>query len=113
MRKIVAGLTVGLAAALVVLVVTNLEAFRTVELKTYDWPLIRTADPLAAREDIALIESDEGSLRNLQPHAGMWPWPRVVHASLIEYLMRGKPALIVYDVLFADADDQFKGSAGE
>ena len=28
----------------------------------------------------------------------------MVHASLIDYLSRGKPALIVYDVLFADAD---------
>jgi adenylate cyclase len=27
-----------------------------------------------------------------------------VHASLIDYLSRGKPALIVYDVLFADPD---------
>ena len=104
MRKAVAGLTVGLAAALVVLVLTSLDAFRTVELKTYDWRLTRTANPLSARKDIALIEIDEYSLRNLQPHAGRWPWPRVVHASLVEYLMRGKPALIVYDVLFADSD---------
>ena len=35
---------------------------------------------------------------------GRWPWPRVVHASLIDYLNRGKPKLIVYDVLFADED---------
>ena len=76
----------------------------TVELKTYDWRLARTADPSTARKDIALVEIDEYSLRNLQQHAGRWPWPRVVHASLIDYLNRGKPKLIVYDVLFADAD---------
>ena len=28
------------------------------------------------------IEIDEYSLRNLQPNAGRWPWPRVVHAML-------------------------------
>ena len=104
MRKAVAGLLVGACAAGLVLALTNIEAFQTVELKTYDWRLSRTADPSTARQDIALVEIDESSLRNLQQHAGRWPWPRVVHASLIDYLNRGKPKLIVYDVLFADED---------
>ena len=104
MRKAAAGLLIGTCAAAIVLALTNLEAFHTVELKTYDWRLSRTADPSTARKDIALIEIDEYSLRNLQQHAGRWPWPRVVHASLIDYLNRGKPKLIVYDVLFADED---------
>ena len=104
MRKAAAGLVVWLCAAGLVLVLTNLEAFRTVELKTYDWRLARTASPSSARKDIALVEIDEYSLRNLQEPAGRWPWPRVIHGSLIEYLNRGKPALIVFDVLFADAD---------
>jgi adenylate cyclase len=104
MRKAVAGLLLGLCAAAIVLALTNVDAFRTVELKTYDWRLTRTADPATARNDIALIEIDEYSLRNLQQHAGRWPWPRVVHASLIDYLSRGNPKLIVYDVVFADAD---------
>ena len=95
---------VGACAAGIVLALTNLDAFRTVELKTYDWRLARTADPSAARKDIALVEIDEYSLRNLQQHAGKWPWPRVVHASLIDYLNRGKPTLIACDVLFADED---------
>ena len=103
-RKAAAGLLIGMCAAGLVLALTNLEAFHTVELKTYDWRLTRTADPSTARTDIALVEIDEYSLRNLQQHAGRWPWPRVVHASLIDYLNRGKPKLIVYDVLFADED---------
>jgi adenylate cyclase len=103
-RKAAAGLLVGVCAAAVVLALTNLEAFRTVELKTYDWRLARTADPSTARKDIALVEIDEYSLRNLQEHAGRWPWPRVVHASILEFINRGGPALIVVDVLFAEAD---------
>ncbi len=103
-RKAAAGLLIGTCAAVLVLALTDLEAFRTVELKTYDWRLSRTADPSTARKDISLVEIDEYSLRNLQQHAGRWPWPRVVHASLIDYLSRGKPKLIVYDVLFADED---------
>jgi adenylate cyclase len=104
LRKALAGVLVGLCAAAVVLALTNFEGLRTVELKTYDWRLARTADPSSARKDIALVEIDEYSLRNLEKLAGRWPWPRVVHADLIDYLNRGKPALIVYDVLFAEAD---------
>ncbi len=103
-RKGLAGLLVGACAAGIVLALTSLNAFRTVELKTYDWRLARVADPSTARKDIALVEIDEYSLRNLQKHAGRWPWPRVVHASLIDYLNRGRPRLIAYDVLFADED---------
>src|SRR5688500_2616752 len=103
-RKAVAGLVIGVCASAIVLALTNLQAFRTVELKTYDWRLAHTAEPSTARKDIALVEIDEATLYNLQKLAGRWPWPRVVHASLIEYLNRGKPAAIVYDVLFADPD---------
>jgi len=113
LRKAAAGLIVGLCAAALVLALTDLEAFRTVEVKTYDWRLSLTADPSTARKDIALVEIDEYSLRNLQPNAGRWPWPRLVHANLIEYLNRGKPAMIVYDVNFAEADDRTFKFGGE
>ena len=56
--------------------------FRRVELKTYDWRLTHTAQPRAARQDIALVEIDEYSLRNLEPNAGRWPWPRAIHSML-------------------------------
>jgi adenylate cyclase len=103
-RKAVAGLLVGLGASGLVLAFTDAEALRTIELKTYDWRMARTVNPATARTDIVLVEIDEYSLRNLQPHAGRWPWPRVVHASLLDYLQRGRPKLIAYDVNFAEAD---------
>jgi adenylate cyclase len=112
-RKAAAGLLIGMSAAAIVVALTNLEAFRTVELKTYDWRLARTADPSTARNDIALVEIDEYSLRNLEPNAGRWPWPRIVHATLIDYLRRGNPTLIVYDVNFAEADNRSFEMAGE
>jgi len=112
--KSVAGLLVGLGAAALVLGTdlvsgalaggSGLHALQTVELKTYDWRLTRTARPETARKDIALVEIDEYSLRNLQPYAGRWPWPRVVHAMLLDYLARAPAKIIVYDVNFAEAD---------
>jgi CHASE2 domain-containing sensor protein len=66
--------------------------------------LSHTARPDTARTDIALVEIDEYSLRNLQPNAGRWPWPRAVHSMLIDYLARAPAKVIAYDVLFTEAD---------
>jgi adenylate cyclase len=85
---------------------SGLQPFDALELKTYDWRLSSTARPETARQDIALIEIDEYSLRNLEPNAGRWPWPRVVHSSLIDYLARAPAKLIVYDVNFAAPDSR-------
>jgi adenylate cyclase len=111
-KKAVAGLSIGLAGSAILLLLNLLFALlaggagrhplRTVELKTYDWRLERTARPATARQDVALVEIDEYTLRNLQPNVGRWPWPRVVHASLFDYLSRGQPRVIAYDVNFAD-----------
>ena len=113
MRKAAVGLLIGFCAAAIVLLLTNLQAFQTVELKTYDWRLTRTADPSTARKDIVLVEIDEYSLRNLEADAGRWPWPRIVHAALLAYLQRGKPSHIVYDVLFAESDTRSFQIGGE
>jgi adenylate cyclase len=112
-RQLLAGLLVGLCAAAVVLGADafftsfgggGLHPFLAIELKTYDWRLSHAARPEAARKDIALVDIDERSLRALQPYAGRWPWPRVVHSSLIDFLARSGAKLIVYDIDFAEAD---------
>ena len=112
MRKASAGLLVGCTAAAIVLAVdllfarftSGLHPLEAVELRTYDWRLSHTARPDTARQDIALVEIDEYSLRNLQPNAGRWPWPRAVHSMLIDYLARAPARVIAYDVNFAEAD---------
>jgi adenylate cyclase len=91
--KGVAGLLVGLAAATLVLIGDalfgavsrdGLNPFDLAELRTYDWRLTHTARPDTARQDIAIVEIDERSLRSLQPNAGRWPWPRAVHSMLLD-----------------------------
>ena len=115
MRRFLAGLIVGAGAAVIVLGVALLSArqsaggldpLQSVEFRTYDWRLTRTAEPKTARQDLALIEIDEYSLRNLQPNAGRWPWPRAVHSMLIDYLQRAPAKVIAYDVDFAEADSR-------
>ena len=113
MRKAFAGLFVGAVAAVLVVATDVLlslfsaggaHPLETVELKTYDWRLSHTARPETARTDIALVEIDEYSLRNLQAVAGRWPWPRAVHSMLIDSLARAPAKVIAYDVNFAEAD---------
>jgi len=122
-RRALAGATIGLAAvALVLILDATLALFRdpaalgpyeTLELQTYDWRLTTTAKPETARRDIALIEIDEYSLQNLEGAAGRWPWPRIVHASLIEFLARGPAKVVAYDVTFGAADTRTGFTMGE
>jgi CHASE2 domain-containing sensor protein len=54
--------------------------------------------------DIVLIEIDDGSVAAV----GQWPWPRSIHAVLIDLLTRYKARLIFYDVLFTEAGPEPK-----
>jgi adenylate cyclase len=120
-QRPLAGVLIGLASAAVILGADSLltlsfaerSPFETIELKTYDWRMGRAADPSAARSDIALIEIDEYSLRNLEPVAGRWPWPRIVHGELLDYLARAPARVVAYDVLFAEPDSREGFKFGE
>ena len=121
-RKLVAGAVIGVLAAAVVigldLLLTRLSAggvqpMQAIELRTYDWRLAHTARPETAVKNIALVEIDEYSLRNLQPNAGRWPWPRIVHAELFDYLARGPANVIAYDVNFAEPDSRIGFKIGD
>ena len=114
MRRALAGILIGLSAALLVLLadltlsafVSGINPFLAIELRTYDWRLTRTAQPSTARQDIALVEIDEYSLKNLEAETGRWPWPRVWHSLILDFLARGPARVVGYDVVFAGADAQ-------
>lgn len=54
--------------------------------------------------DIVIIDIDERSLALLAPSVGRWPWPRALHAELLQGLERQQPRAVVFDVLFSDPD---------
>jgi adenylate cyclase len=64
----------------------------------------RLASKLAPDPDIVLVDIDEKSLAAMEPVAGRWQWPRVVHAELIEGLAAQKPRAIVFDLMFTEVD---------
>jgi len=62
------------------------------------------AAALAPDPQIVLVDIDEKSLAAMEKEAGRWPWPRVVHAELIEGLAEQKPRAIVFDIMFTEQD---------
>ena len=62
--------------------------------------LVRARPPL--RSNVTIVAIDESSLGSI----GLWPWPRDVHARLIERLAAARPVAIGYDVLFIEPSAQ-------
>ena len=81
-----------------------LHALRSLENRLLDSFVRTQAAPLAPDPDIVLIDIDEKSLARMEKEAGRWPWPRVVHAELVEGLAAQKPLAIVFDIAFAERD---------
>ncbi len=48
--------------------------------------------------DVAIIAIDEKSLKELH----QWPWPRRIHANLIDRLAKNPPKALAFDVLFLE-----------
>lgn len=82
----------------------RLTLLQTLELKTYDARMRAVATGEGASPGIAMVLIDDHSIRQLEPIVGRWPWPRLVHAVLVNFLARGPAKLVVYDVLFSEAD---------
>ncbi|MFM0672865.1 CHASE2 domain-containing protein [Paraburkholderia sediminicola] len=70
----------------------------SVDQLVYDRFLSLHAQPLL--RDIVVLEIDNASIAQL----GRWPWPRSVHAKLLEEIAKAKPAAVIYDVLFIEAN---------
>jgi adenylate cyclase len=67
------------------------------ELRVYDWLSVVTA-PERSSLPITIIGIDEASSQKIgQP----WPWPRDVHAKLVDRLAKANVAVIAFDVVFS------------
>lgn len=98
------GIVLAIVATLAAIGLARLPLLQTAEWKLYDQRLRWTAQPDRARQDIVVVAIDETSLRRLEPVIGRWPWPRLVHAHLVDFLREAGAKVIVYDVLFVDQD---------
>ena len=92
------------AAALLAGVFGLLGFIHNIELQTYDLRVVATARPAAPAENVVIISIDDESIRRMEPLLGRWPWPRLAHATVIDYLSSAGARVIGYDVLFSERD---------
>jgi len=85
---------VGLLVALVFLFGANSDLMQSLERKAYDLGVL--ASLRTPSDKIAVIAIDDQSIANL----GRWPWPREIHANMVDILAAGHPKVIGYTVFF-------------
>lgn len=68
------------------------------DLTIYDQLI--SASPRPARDDIIIVAIDDYSLAEL----GRWPWPRELHAQLIDRLSLAQPRAIGLDVILSEPE---------
>jgi adenylate cyclase len=116
-RRLLAGLLIGVGSAAVVIGLVAAGWLDRAEMATYDWRTRLAAVRTPANPEIVLVEINDSTVRDLSPVYGRWPWPRVVFADLITYLNRAPAKVIAVDFTFPEAqrNTSFKlgGDEGE
>ena len=103
-RSILAGLLIGVAAAGLALAAARTSFFQGVENNSYDLRVARVATPVDPASPVVFIQIDDSSIAALEPIVGGWPWPRMIHAGLVDYLAQAGARTIAYDVLFLEEE---------
>ena len=85
---------VGLLVALVFFLGANSDLMQSLERKAYDLGVL--ASSRIPSDKIAVIAIDEQSIANL----GRWPWPRAIHAQMLDVLATGHAKVIGYTAFF-------------
>lgn len=75
-----------------------------IDQRAGDLLLRQHAQRRSASPGIVVIDIDQKSLEDMNEIAGSWPWPRAIHAELIEGIARQQPQAIVFDIFFNEPD---------
>src|SRR3990167_9934906 len=85
---------VGLLVALVFMFGANSGLMQSLERKAYDLGVL--ASSRTPSDKIAVIAIDEQSIANF----GRWPWPREIHARMVDILAAGHAKVIGHTAFF-------------
>jgi len=85
---------VGLLVALVFMFGASSDLMQSLERKAYDLGVL--ASSRTPSDKIAVIAIDEQSIANL----GRWPWPREIHAKMVDILAAGHAKVIGHTAFF-------------
>ena len=86
----------GLVVAVIFLVFSGSAVLQGLERSAYDWGVKMTSRVPSSK--VAVIAIDDESIANL----GRWPWPRDIHAALIDILHQGHAKVIGETVFFLE-----------
>ncbi len=92
-------LTLSFLVTLFALGLLVFDAFKGMENRIVDFRFQKRG-ALSNPADVAIITADEKSIKEL----GRWPWPRHIHAQLIDWLTQANAKAIAFDVLFTEPD---------
>lgn len=104
MKRAAFALGLGIVAAAIASFLSTTPLARAFENQTYDARLAPSAPLSDQKSSIAMVEINDSTLQALEGTFGRWPWPRVVHSGVIDFLTRAGARVIVYDVLFIERD---------
>ncbi len=104
-RQALEGVGIGLAVGLAVCLLVGLGVFEPLERQWVDGLLRATAEPERASDQIVLVAMDQGSVEHVENTLAMpYPWPRAFYAAIVDFIERGQPRGVVFDILFTGED---------
>lgn len=97
------------ALALILIGAMALEIFglrmlATSESRLSDVFMRRHAIDFKADPGIVIVDVDDASMAAMQDIAGLWSWPREIHADLLDALAEFTPRAVVFDIAFSEKD---------
>lgn len=103
LRHLRNGVLLGLAAAVVVLLLDLAGALHPLEAITWGWRATYFAKGPRATQPIALIALDQASLDwGRRENRLAWPWPREAYAPVLAFCRRAGVKAVAFDVLFTE-----------
>lgn len=100
-----ASLSIVIISSLVIIIISGLNFFKNLELKTLDLRFAIRGVKDLGDSPIAIIAIDDQSFASLP---NKWPYPRSYYAKLIQNLKLAGAKLIVFDLEFTEADQDPK-----
>jgi len=72
------------------------------EWKTYDLRAFLQNGPMANKpsDDVVIVKFDDPTLNNYEDEFGHWPWPRSVHAEMMDWMDKVGVRAMAYDIMF-------------
>ncbi len=105
-NKLIQGCIAGLAGTAVVLLLWAGGALKPAENELWDMRVRHFAEQDQPSDKVKLIFIDQYTLDWAEEHHGMtWQWMRQAYVYILDFLQRGKPRAVTFDMLFSDTSD--------